>query len=121
MEQQYLVIFVIDYYATYAKGHQQITFSAEKNLTQTLSNVSAVTQYEHRIDEIQLSVSTGDTTRLVTNDIEVDGLIIVSIKTTTIPTITGSATSNLPYIFMIDLHYQSTNIATKQKAPNFYV
>ncbi|MCK4635847.1 MAG: hypothetical protein KAT32_03210 [Candidatus Moranbacteria bacterium] len=51
---------------------------------------------------------------------EPDGLLMVSLKTTTIPTITGSATSNLPYIFTVDIHYQSTGIGTKNKVPDFY-
>ena len=40
--------------------------------------------------------------------VKVDALNVV-----TIPTITGSATSNLPYIFLVDLHYQSIQTATK--------
>jgi len=116
--------FVINWYFTYCKGHNQTgqTFTAEKNYTQTISGLSGTThpQWRQYIDEFQLSVSTGDTTHLVTNDLEPDGLVIVSLTTTTIPTITGGAT-NLPFIFMADIHYQSTSIGTKQKSPNFYI
>jgi hypothetical protein len=38
---------------------------------------------------------------------------------TTIPTITGGATTN-PFIFTGDIHYQSTGLPTVQKRPDFY-
>lgn len=34
--------------------------------------------------------------------------------------VTGGST-NLPALFTMDVHYQSTNIATKQKSPSFYI
>lgn len=53
------------------------------------------------------------------SSIEPDGVICINLTMTTIPTITGGA-NNKPCIFFVDLHYQTTNIGTKQKAPNFY-
>ena len=43
----------------------------------------------------------------------------MGLTTTTIPTITGGVTDK-PAFFEIDVHYQSTNMATKQKEPPFY-
>lgn len=61
----------------------------------------------------------GDSTHIDSNLLEIDGLIQIALKTTTIPTITGGAT-NLPFIFTVDIHYQSSGIATKNKNYPFY-
>ena len=41
----------------------------------------------------------------------------MELKPTTLPTFGGSGKL---FIHTCDIHYQSTNIATKNKAPNFY-
>jgi hypothetical protein len=112
---------VLNWYFTYAKGHNQANYPAEINVTQTIStpDIATVPQYRHRIDEFQLSAASPSASQLDTDDIEVDGIIQFHMDATTIPTITGG-TPNKPFIFYIDLHYQSTNMPTKQKAPNFY-
>lgn len=51
--------------------------------------------------------------------LEPDGVLCIHYDVNTIPTITGG--SNRVFIMFVDLHYQSTGIGTKQKAPNFYV
>jgi hypothetical protein len=56
------------------------------------------------------------TGQLDTAILEVDGLIKVSVIVTTKPTITGGDL----FIDYIDCHYQSTNLGTAGKAPNFY-
>ena len=114
---------VVDYYLMYAKGHGQAVFNSEINITQTISapDVATRPQWGHEIDEIQISNDGGDATHLDRALLEPDGVIKLSLITTTIPTITGSATSDLPYLFTADIHYQSTNIATKDKVgPGFY-
>lgn len=113
--------FVVDVYSTYAKGHNQANFAAEKNVTITVPtpDLTTVPQYRHRIDEVQLSSNGGSATLLDSSLIEVDGLIICRMKATTIPTITGGSTK--PFILFADLHYQTTGVmGTKQKAPSFY-
>lgn len=107
--------------ATYAKGHNQAAFPAEVApvISVATPNIATIPRWQHRIDEVQVSVAGGSATQLDTNNIEPDGLILLNLRTTTIPTITGG-TPNQPYIFMVDLHYQSTGIGTKNKAPNFY-
>lgn len=113
---------VVDYYLTYAKGHGQAIFNSEMNITQTIStpNVATQPQWSHEIDEIQITNDGGDATHFDRALIEPDGVIKMALITTTIPTITGSATSDLPYLFTVDVHYQSTNIATKNKVADFY-
>lgn len=113
---------VVDYTITYAKGHQQAAFSTPKTLTMTSPslNITNTPQYMHRVDEIQMSTNGGSASLLDSSLIEVDGLVLLTFVTSTIPSITGSAVSNTPYLFTIDIHYQSTGINTKNKSPNFY-
>ena len=110
---------VFTHYTTYSKGHNQANFPAE--ITNTISiatpNVATIPQYRHRIDEIQLTTPGGSASLLNTSNLEVDGLILVSIKVTTLPTITSGSL----FVHTIDLHYQSSSIGTKGKAPDFYV
>lgn len=108
--------------STYAKGHNQAIFTAEKTVTITYSTVDIATtpQYIHRIDEVQLSSIGGSATLLDTSLIEPDGLIEMNFTLTTLPTVTGGSTARL-FIPFIDIHYQSTGVGTKQKAPDFYV
>lgn len=106
---------------TYSKGHNQAAFPAEKTVTtsQATANIGTTPQYQHFIAESQLSTPGGSVTLLDSNLLEVDGLLLVNTAFSTIPTITGGS-PNRPFIHFIDLHYQSTSIGTKQKAPNFY-
>jgi hypothetical protein len=106
----------------YAKGHNQANFATITPLTSTYAttNIATTPQYRHRIEEIQLSAAGGAGGLLVTENIEVDGVIGVNFKMTTIPTITGG-TPNRPFVLFVDLHYQSTQMSTKNRVPNFYV
>lgn len=111
----------VRFHLTYAKGHNQANFSAdvEPHLVVGSLTIANTPQYRHRLDEIQCSTTGGSATLLNTTDIEIDGIIGVHYDLDTIPTITGG--TGKPFIFAIDLHYQSTGIPTKQKSPNFYV
>ncbi len=112
---------VMNFYCSYAKGHNQADFTAEKNTTITYNttNIATTPRYRHRIDEVAIT-STGGSATLIDNAlIEVDGLLLVNFDFTTIPTITGGS-PNSPFVFAIDIHYQSTGIGTKQKAPPFW-
>lgn len=104
--------------ATYAKGHDQAAFSAP--VTNTISydtvNITTTPQYRHRVDEIQLSAASPSGSQLDSDNLEPDGLVLISLKITSLPTITAG---NL-FIHTGDLHYQSTNIGTKNRAPSFY-
>lgn len=109
---------------SYAKGHQQATFAAEKTLTFSLStpNIATIPAYQHIITEAQLSSPTPNAGQIDSDDIEVDGIIICTLAVPTIPTISGAAGGavNRPYLLYADLHYQSTEIGTKGKAPDFW-
>lgn len=80
-------------------------------------------QYGHMVDEIQLSsvggVTVDDQPTLDTDDLEIDGLVLVHFKQDATPSITGG-TSNEPFVLTIDIHYQSTGIGTKSSAPDYY-
>jgi hypothetical protein len=114
--------FVVEFSYTYAKGHQQAIFPAEKMVTVTVStpNIATIPQYEHMISEVVMSSAGGSASLLDNALIEPDGIIQMNMTVATIPTITGGSV-NEPYIMYADVHYQSTGIGTKQKAPNFYV
>jgi hypothetical protein len=114
--------FVTTHRSTYAKGHNQAIFPAEKTVTnsQVTANIGTTPQYQHFIVETQLSTPGGSASLLDSDLLEPDGLILMNSQVTTIPTITGGS-PNTPFIHYIDIHYQSTGIGTKQKAPNFYV
>lgn len=106
-------------YQSYAKGFNQANFSAEKNfpITYATTNLTTTPRYRHRIDEAQMSTTGGSASLLDSSAIEVDGLLIVTLKVTAMPTFGG--TGKL-FIHTCDIHYQSTNMATKGKAPGFY-
>ena len=105
-------------YAMYAKGHNQAAFPAEvtNTITYATVNIATTPRYQHRVDEIALSTAGGSGSLLNTTNLEVDGLILIRTKLTTLPTITAGDL----FVFTGDLHYQSTNMATKGKAPSFY-
>lgn len=112
---------VMNFYCSYAKGHNQENFTAEKNTTITYNttNIATTPQYRHRVDEVAITGAGGSATLIDNALIEVDGLLLVNFDFTTIPTITGGS-PNQPFVFTIDIHYQSTGIGTKQKAPPFW-
>lgn len=109
------------YAATYAKGHNQAIFPAEVTgtITYATTNIATTPQYIHRIDEIQLTAASPSVSQIDTDNIEVDGVILINLTATTIPTITGG-TPNEPFILYADLHYQANPFGTKNKVPNFY-
>jgi len=109
---------VMDYYITYAKGHYQDIFAPELTLTQTVttSSIGSHPRWQHFIEETQLTAASPSSAQFNCNVIEPDGVILARVKATTIPTVTGGNT----FILFSDLHYQSTNIGTKQKSPDFW-
>ena len=105
-----------DFEMTYAKGHDQANFPATVTPTVTHDNTAdSVSQYRHIISEVQCSAGSPSGTQLDSDDIEVDGLILIRVE------LSANTSPDNPFLHFVDIHYQSTNIATKQKAPNFYV
>lgn len=103
---------------TYAKGHDQIAFAATVN--PTLSPNASTTQYQHMVSEVQLSAASPSAAQIDTDDLEPDGLILARVYLSA-NNITSDGAVPDPFIHEVDIHYQSTNIATKQNAPDFYV
>ena len=106
----------------YAKGHNQANFGTEKSIsiTYATTDISTTPRYRHRIEESAITNNGGSATLIDRGLLEPDGIILVTFEVTTNPTITGGSPNNV-FVHRADLHYQSTNIATKQKAPDFYV
>jgi len=101
---------------SYAKGHNQAAFPAEKTVTVTQN--ASTTQYQHMIAEAVVSTSTGGGTATLMDRavIEPDGLLLVRMFPSA-NTVNGTPE---PFVFTCDVHYQSTQLPTKNKAPNFY-
>lgn len=99
---------------TFAKGFDQEAFPTTK--TMTITQNASTTQYQHMVAEAQMSMAGGSATLLNTNDLEVDGIILVKLKLTD-NTMDASA---IPFVFTSDIHYQSTQLSTKNKSPDFY-
>lgn len=102
---------------SYAKGHNQAAFSTP--ITVTVQQNASTTQYQHMIAEVQLSAASPTASQLDSDNIEVDGLILVRTYLSA-NNITSSGAVPKPFLHMVDLHYQSTNVGTKQKAPPFW-
>lgn len=110
---------VFDAFYTIAKRDTGAAFPAEKQLTITYDTVNVATtpRYSHRVDEVQMSAAAATATLAANAEIEVDGLILVTLKLRTLPTIGGGGKL---FVHTCDIHYQSDNMATKNRAPNFY-
>jgi hypothetical protein len=106
---------------TYSKGHNQTgnVYTAEKSiqLPNLFLNITDFPRYGHFITEGQITIAGGSATQIDNALIEVDGVLSVNLTQTTAATVTGGS-PNEPCIFCIDLHYQSSNIGTKNKSPN---
>jgi len=118
--------FIYNYYITYCKGYNQTSqiFNAELTIPQTIAlgvapQIANYPRWMHHIQEVQITSTTPDTTHLDRALIEIDGLIMIALNVTTIPTISGGTINN-PFIFTIDLHYQSTGLPTINKNYPFY-
>lgn len=103
---------------TYAKGHDQAAFSATKLFT--VAQNASTTQYQHMIAEAASSVVGGSATQIDTSSLEPDGVIHSRVYLDS-NDLTDSVSVPDPFLFLVDVHYQSTGIPTKQKAPDFYI
>lgn len=114
--------FVCDFYTTFAKAFDQEVFPAEVNTTLTVStpDVTTIPRWQHMTSEVQLSAGTPSANQIDTDSLEVDGLLLIRMISTTIPTITGGSVDR-PFVFTVDIHYQSHGAGTTTaKAPDFY-
>lgn len=99
-------------------GKRDGAYDAEKTLSQTIttSSIASRPTLTTFVDEIQLSATSPSASQIDTDNLEPDGLLKISLIVNTIPTITAGSF----FIEYVDIHYQSTNIGTKNKASNFY-
>ena len=103
-------------YSTYSTA---VSPQINSNTISGTMNIANFPQHCHVVEEIQLSASAPSATQLDTDDISVDGLILVHVSPSTIPTI-GGGSPNEPFLFTVDIHYQASLEGTKNKDPNFY-
>lgn len=102
----------------YAKGFNQEAFDfALANSPQTTASVVTATQdtgapFQHMVCETDAVTIPGLT--------EPDGMVCVQLKRISNGTSPLNELSSAPFLITSDIHYQSTNMATKQKAPDFY-
>lgn len=101
----------------YAKGFDQAAFPAPKLIS--IAQNASTTQYQHMVAEGSLSITGGSATQLDSDDLEVDGVIFARFNFDS-NDITDSVTVPDIFIHFVDIHYQSTNVGTKQKAPDFW-
>jgi hypothetical protein len=93
----------------YANGHNQAAFPIASTTTVTAEQTPVGTAFQHYITE---------TTAITIAGMEPDGIIMCHMSR-----ITNGATDNTDGIFLLmsDIHYQSSGLPTKNKAPDFYV
>jgi len=101
---------------TYADGHGTAGGAADPFIAPYAVSVTqqgSTTQYGHMIAEVQITGAS-----LAASTILPDGLLIVRVYRD--PADVADTLNQAPFLLMADCHYQSTNIGTKQKAPDFY-
>lgn len=99
------VVWGFDY--SFAKGFDQDSFPAVTSVTVTQASSSI--RYRHMIAETEAVTIPG---------LEVDGLILVrGYRKASDP---ADTCTDAVFLHTMDIHYQSSNVATKNKAPNFY-
>jgi len=111
--------FIASINVTYSSRDGATVFPAATTLVPisvSTPDVATIPQYMHYVTEIPLTTASPSAAEIDSDDIEVDGMFLVTVKTTTVPTITGGHL----FIFTGDIHYQSTGIGTKNNAAPFY-
>lgn len=107
---------------SYAKGHGTPGGAADPFnaiITTSVVQQASTTQYGHMIAEVQITNVGGDASHIDVARIEPDGLLKTRFYRDS-----GDAEDTLdqdPFVGFVDLHYQTSNLGTKQKSPNFYV
>ena len=103
---------------SYAKGHSQAAFTDTK-LTSVVQDASQIKR-QHMVAETNLSVPGGSGVQFDSNEIEVDGLFLCRIYLDSNDIVTSDSSTVSPFVHFVDLHYQSTGLPTKNKAPDFW-
>lgn len=106
------------YEISYSKGHNQAPFPA--SVSGAILGTASATRYQHILSEGQVSATSPSSAQIDSDNLEPDGVIIARLELRENNITVGEGTTN-PFIHYVDIHYQSTNIGTIQKAPNFYL
>jgi hypothetical protein len=102
----------------WAKGHNQAAFSSPITIVE-FQNAST-TQYQHMVCEALASAPGGGANLLNTSDIEVDGMLFGRVYLSANDLTVSQGLVPDVFLHTVDIHYQSTNVATKNRAPNFW-
>ena len=102
----------------YAKGHNQSAFDLPVIIT--VAQAVSIIPYQHLIAETVASTVGGSPVLLDTSNIEVDGIIQTRLYLDSNDIQTSNASIVKPFVHFVDIHYQSTGLPTKNRAPNFW-
>jgi hypothetical protein len=101
----------------YAKGHNQAAFN--EPLIVTVAQAVGIPQHQHMIAEALASTPGGSAVLLDEDELETDGIIQCRVFLDS-NDMTDSVSVQDPFVHFVDIHYQSTGLATKNKAPDFW-
>ena len=102
----------------YAKGHDQDAFDAP--VIVSVAQAASTTAYQHMVAETAMTSVSGGLTTLPVGDIEPDGVIMCRVYLDSNDLTVSAGGIPEPFLHFVDLHYQSTNVGTKNKAPSFW-
>ncbi len=102
-----------------AKAHDQQAFNSTPKVGTFIGTASTV-QYQQILSEVQYSDDTPTGLEIDTADLEPDSVIELTLEVDANNITVSSGGVPDPFIHYVDIHYQSTNIGTKDKVPNFY-
>lgn len=107
---------IFTYEISYSKSHNQAPFSA--SVGTTFTGNASTTQYQQILTEVQISAASPNGNQIDSDNLEPDGLIMTRFEVTTNNITSGNGVPD-PFVHYVDIHYQSTNIATKNRTPDF--
>ncbi len=109
--------------STYARRTNSTNYIYPVSKTHTITydtvNIATTPQYVHHVDEVIITGGSDTGSLYDRTTIEVDGILLVNVRVPTMPTMTGGEENRIP-IMHVDLHYQSSNIGTKNSAYPFF-
>ena len=86
----------------------------------TFNGNASTVQYQHILTEVQYSAVSPTGLQIDTATLEPDSVIELTFEVDANDiTVSGGGVPDI-FIHYVDVHYQSTNITTKEKAPDFY-
>ena len=102
-----------------ARAHNQEAFQSSPAVG-TFTGTASTVQYQQILSEVLYSDGTPTGLEIDTATLEPDSVIELTFEVDANNiTVSGGGVPD-PFIHYVDIHYQSTNIATKAKAPDFY-